>query len=287
MKIPIRRPWSIADSIIFLVLVVVVVWVASETAAQLNYQWNWQLPFGYIVSYGENGWVGGLLLDGLIMSIRLMVIGGVLALFLGAVVATLALSPLRALRFFARLYVEGLRHLPPIVFIFVFFYFISSQLFGEEFWRVLLEYSDNRVGRLLLGDLARAENLLSGALCLAVFEAAFVSEIIRAGILSIESGQWQAARSIGLSSIQTLRFIVLPQALARIAAPLTGQLILLVKDSAILSVISVQELTFSAQETAVSTQQIFETWLLAAGLYFMLCASLLWLCKKLEQNKSN
>ena len=287
MKIPIRRPWSIADSIIFLVLVVVVVWVASETAAQLNYQWNWQLPFGYIVSYGEDGWVGGLLLDGLIMSIRLMVIGGVLALFLGAVVATLALSPLRALRFFARLYVEGLRHLPPIVFIFVFFYFISSQLFGEEFWRVLLEYSDNRVGRLLLGDLARAENLLSGALCLAVFEAAFVSEIIRAGILSIESGQWQAARSIGLSSIQTLRFIVLPQALARIAAPLTGQLILLVKDSAILSVISVQELTFSAQETAVSTQQIFETWLLAAGLYFMLCASLLWLCKKLEQNKSN
>ena len=287
MKIPIRRPWSIADSIIFLVLVVVVVWVASETAAQLNYQWNWQLPFGYIVSYGEDGWVGGLLLDGLIMSIRLMVIGGVLALFLGAVVATLALSPLRALRFFARLYVEGLRHLPPIVFIFVFFYFISSQLFGEEFWRVLLEYSDNRVGRLLLGDPARAENLLSGALCLAVFEAAFVSEIIRAGILSIESGQWQAARSIGLSSMQTLRFIVLPQALARIAAPLTGQLILLVKDSAILSVISVQELTFSAQETAVSTQQIFETWLLAAGLYFMLCASLLWLCKKLEQNKPN
>ncbi|MCH9705102.1 MAG: amino acid ABC transporter permease, partial [Proteobacteria bacterium] len=65
MKIPIRRPWSLADSIIFLLLVVVVVWVASETAAQLNYQWNWQLPFGYIVSYGEDGWVGGLLLDGL------------------------------------------------------------------------------------------------------------------------------------------------------------------------------------------------------------------------------
>ena len=166
---------------------------------------------------------------------------------------------------------------------FIFFYFIAPQLLGQAFWDALLSVSDNAVGRFLLGEPRLAENLLSGILCLALFEAAFVADIVRAGILSIDRGQREAARALGLTSWQTLRQIILPQTFARVAAPLVGQLVLLVKDSAILSVISVQELTFSAQETAVSTQQIFETWLLAAALYFALCAPILWLGARLER----
>ena len=105
---------------------------------------------------------------------------------------------------------------------------------------------------------------------------------MRAGVLSVERGQWDAARSIGLGRWHTLRLVVLPQALKNTAAPLVGQLILLVKDSAILSVISVPELTFSAQEAAVSSRQIFEVWLIAAGFYFALCWPLLRLAQNLE-----
>lgn len=284
MHLPAARRWGMADSLIAagaLTLLVLVFW---HTQQQLNYDWDWQTSLRYFISRNDSGgWSGGFLLDGLLMSIRLMLFGGVLALLIGTGIGLLALSPLPALRGLARLYIEGLRHLPPIVFMFVFFYFISSQLFSADLWRGLLQYSDNGVGRFIFGEPARAENLIGGVLCLAVFEAAFVAEIIRAGVLAVDDGQRQAARSLGLSASRAFLLIILPQALARVAAPLTGQLVLLVKDSAILSVISVQELTFSAQETAVSTQQIFETWLLAAFLYFMMCAPLLWLCKKLER----
>lgn len=283
MTPPRRRSWSALDSALIAVCIVLALLLALHTGRNLNYIWDWHTPLNYLVNTQGETWRSGLLLDGLLMSLRLMLVGGALALLLGILCAICALSPLPALRLLARLYVEGLRHLPPIVFMFVFFYLISSQLFGSEVWRGALTALDNPLGRLLFGEAARAENLISGVLCLAVFEAAFVSEIIRAGVRSIEAGQWQAARSLGLSAFAVWRTVILPQALARIAAPLAGQLVLLVKNSAILSVISVQELSFSAQETAVSTQQIFETWLLAALLYACLCAPLLYWCKKLER----
>lgn len=282
MTIPSLRRWGVVDTLICLFVVSAIGGLMYQTHTELDYQWGWDVPLKYIVSVDESGVGGGLLWDGLMMSLRLMVIGGVLALLFGVPVAFAAVSPVATLRWAARLYVEGLRHLPPIVFMFIFFYFISSQWFATDIWRWLIAGADNAIGRFILGTPARAENLLGGVLCLAIFEAAFVAEIIRGGILSIPHGQWDAANSLGLSRWRVLRLVVLPQVIARVAAPLTGQVILLVKDSAILSVISVQELTFSAQETAVSTQQIFETWLLAAGFYFMLCWPLLALSRRWE-----
>lgn len=286
MTPPPRRPWRAADTTLVLLLAALATWMALQTRDRLNYQWDWRTPFSYLVNIADGGINGGLLLDGFLISLRLMMIGGLLALLLGGAIALLALSPLRITRMAARFYVESLRHLPPIVFMFVFFYFISAHIIPAEGWRAIAAAADNSVGKFLLGDPTRAENLISGALCLAVFEAAFVAEIIRAGILAVAPGQSEAARALGLSAAQTLHRIIFPQALSRIAAPLAGQLVLLVKDSAILSVISVQELTFSAQETAVSTQQIFETWLIAALLYFIICAPLLYLCGKLEHRRA-
>ena len=80
-----------------------------------------------------------------------------------------------------------------------------------------------------------------------------VTEIVRAGVQSIESGQWEAAGSLGLSRLQTLRLVVLPQAIQRVVPPLAGQFISLVKDSSIVSLISIQELTFLGNEVAAST----------------------------------
>lgn len=279
MHLPPPRRFNAVDALVVALVIAVAAGLVHLAHLRLNYIWEWSAPLSYIVSVDANGqWQAGLLLDGMLMSIRLLIFGGLLALVVGTLVAALALSPLPVLRWVARLYVEGLRHLPPIVFMFIFFYFISTQ--AVALWEFVLAHSDNAVGRLLLGEPRLAENLISGVLCLAIFEAAFFSEIIRAGVLSIDRGQWDAARSVGLRAWQVIRFVIAPQVVARTASPLVGQLILLIKNSAILSIISVQDLTFSAQETAVSTQQVFETWLIAAAFYFILCFPLLHLARR-------
>jgi polar amino acid transport system permease protein len=104
-----------------------------------------------------------------------------------------------------------------------------------------------------------------------MFEGAYITEIVRAGIQSVNEGQREAGESLGLSKYEIARFIILPQALRRILPPLAGQFISLIKTSAIVSLISIQELTFLAGEVANSTGRLFEVWILVAGMYFVLC----------------
>ncbi len=106
-----------------------------------------------------------------------------------------------------------------------------------------------------------------------MFEGAYITEIVRAGIQSIPKGQWEAARAIGLSPINVLRDIIFPQAVRKILPPLAGQFITLIKDSAIVSLISIQELTFLATEVASTTTKVFETWIIVGAMYFVLCYS--------------
>lgn len=254
-------------------------WLVLSANGDFSYQWNFARAWGYVVSPDENGgYVAGLLLSGLAGSLRLLFFAGVLSLFLGAIVAAVLLSPLRAP---AACYVETLRNLPPLVFMFIFFYFAAAGAFdflreaaGDSFW-----------AKVLFGDPRRAGDIVGGVVCLAMFEAAFFAEIMRAGVLSVGGGQRDAARALGLSRWQTFRLVVMPQAAKNVAAPLVGQMILLVKDSAILSVISVPELTFSAQEASVSSRRIFEVWLLTAGFYFMICWPMMHLAQKLERRR--
>lgn len=272
--------WQLRDTAVCVAVVGGAVWLAWLTGENLSYHWNWQAAWGYVVAIDEaDAYQPGLLLFGLATSIRLLLFAGALALLIGVVVAAMLLSPLRGL---AVGYVEALRNLPPLVFMFIFFYFASTHLFNALGLGEWLAAQDGAFLHLLIGNPRRAENFISGVLCLALLEGAFFAEIMRAGVLSIDRGQWDAARSIGLGRWHTLRLVILPQVLKNIAAPLVGQLILLIKDSAILSVISVPELTFSAQEAAVSSRQIFEIWLIAAGFYFALCWPLLRLAETLE-----
>ena len=125
---------------------------------------------------------------------------------------------------------------------------------------------------------------VSGAICLAIFEGAFVAEIFRAGILSIERGQWEAGEALGLSRFRVLRTIILPQAISRSLPPLATQFIALVKESAIVSIVSIQELAFMANEVAVSSGRIFEIWITASILYFLMCGSLSLLFDRMERS---
>jgi len=108
---------------------------------------------------------------------------------------------------------------------------------------------------------------VSAAVALAIYEGAYISEIVRGGINGISTGQWEAAWSIGLSPSKTFRLVVLPQAFRRAAFPLAGQF-------AIVSVISVQELTFQGMELMAATFLTFEIWITITLLYFILTFSL-------------
>ena len=164
--------------------------------------------------------------------------------------------------------------------------FLSSQfvpLLGIDELSVNASPGTIAVLEMLLGPRELFANVISGILCLALFEGAYITEIIRAGIQSIDKGQTEAGQSIGLSRFQTLRWIVFPQAVRKVIPPLTGQFITLIKDSSILALISIQELTFLAQEVAYSTQYVFEVWIFVAGVYFCICYSLAFLFTKLEK----
>jgi polar amino acid transport system permease protein len=116
----------------------------------------------------------------------------------------------------------------------------------------------------------RFPRFLSALITLALFEAAYIAEIVRAGIESVEPGQWEASASLGMTRIQSLRLVILPQALQRMLPALAGQFISIIKDSAIVSVISIEELTFQAQQLMTTTYRSFEIWTLVLVMYFVL-----------------
>ena len=105
---------------------------------------------------------------------------------------------------------------------------------------------------------------------LVLYTAAFVAEVVRAGIQSIEKGQWEASDALGFTGWQKMRYIILPQATQRILPPLAGQFISTIKDSAIVSVISIQELTFQGMELMSATYLTFEIWITITVMYLSL-----------------
>lgn len=267
-------------------VVAVIWWRISGT---LNYRWQWERIPNYILRWdAEDGrWVANLLLQGLVTTIRISIYASVLALILGTVLGIARTMQNLAIRMLARTYLELLRNIPPVVVIFIFYFFLSEQIiaaFGIEAWARGIARSDNpEVWEFFFGDMRRFPSLISGVLVLALFESAFVGEIVRAGIQSIPRGQREAARAIGMGPLDEMRFIVLPQAMRKVVPPLSNQFISLVKDSSIISLISVQELTYKTVELVSSTRMIFEAWLTTAALYFLLCFGLSLAFRRLER----
>jgi len=274
-----------------LVSAVVFVWLRIE--GTLNYTWRWHIIPNYILRFDEEEgrWVANLLLQGVITTIRISLYASVLALILGVILGIARCSKNLAVRMLARTYLELLRNIPPVVVIFIFFFFLSEQLvaaFAIEDWaRAIARQEENGVWEFFFGDMRRFPSLISGVIVLALFESAFVGEIVRAGIQSIGKGQHEAAQSIGLNKFDQMRFVVLPQALRKVVPPMANQFISLIKDSSIISLISVQELTFKTVELVASTRAIFEAWITTAVFYFIICFSLSLLFRRLERTNTS
>jgi len=274
------------DALILAVILGLIGYVLHRAQSHFHYNWDWRLIPGYFARYdAERGWVLNLLGQGLLATMRLALWGSLLAALTGGTMGVCRLSRSLFLRLFSRAYVELIRNAPPLVFIFIFYFFISGQvapLLEAERW-IAAAPETLRVLAFLFGPPELLPNFLSGLVCLALFEGAYVTEIVRAGIEAVPRGQWEAARALGLHSGQVMNEVVLPQAARRMIPALAGQFIALIKDSSLISLISIQELTFAGTELAVSSGRVFEVWLTVAALYFLLCFGLARWFRRLER----
>lgn len=196
----------------------------------------------------ERHWKIGPLTRGLWVTIWISFLSGFFGLLIGLITGLCRLSPNPTLRGLAVLYIELIRGTPLLVQIFIFYFFIGTVL--------------------------NLDRIVAGVGALALFVGAYTAEIIRAGIQSIAKGQSEAARSLGMTSTETMLHIVLPQALKRVLPPLAGQFISLIKDSSLVSVIAITDLTKSGREIITSSFATFEIWFTVALLYLVVTSLL-------------
>ena len=245
------------DVIQFVVLGGGLIWLTIRGADAMGYNWQWyRMPqYFWRVIDGELIW--GPLMTGLVVTIELSIYSMVLTLAIGLLTALLRMSDSISGQILAKVYLEAIRNTPMLVQLLVFYFVIAPIVGIERFW--------------------------TGVLCLGVFEGAFASEIIRAGINSVPRGQWESAASIGLSRLHMYRLVILPQAVPLMLPPMTGVLINLIKHSAIVSVIAVFELTTEGRNIIADTFMSFEVWLTVAGVYLVITCSLSVLVGRLER----
>lgn len=283
-----RIRWGRLDLALLVVLVAAFAWLGYQVEAGLEYRWNWPAMPQYLLRYDADAsrWVPNLLLQGLLTTIRLSFWSLLFAMPLGLAIGLLRTS----LHLFNRLlggsYVTLLRNLPPLVLVLIFYFFISDQVLPLLHIPELLHGLPpwlRQAATVCVAPPDQIEAFLAAVLTLTLFESAYIAEIVRAGINSIDPGQWQVARALGMRRWQLMRHVVLPQALQRMVPPLAGQAISTIKDSSIVSIISIQELTFQGMELMAATYLTFEVWLTVALLYFLLTYSCSLLAGTLEK----
>jgi len=229
---------------LYLVIVGVIVWTSYSGAQQMGYNWQWyQIP-KYIYTFTDNGFQPGEILTGLWATIVLSVVSFTLATVLGLAIALLRLSGLIVGAGLAIGYLEFIRNIPLLVLLYLFYY-VLGPVFGFDRWT-------------------------AAVLTLSVFHSALISEIFRAGINSVATGQWEAAASIGMTRGQAYRYIILPQSVRFMLPPLFGEVVHLIKSSAIVSVIAVAELTTIGRNIISETYMSFEIWFTVAAAYLAL-----------------
>jgi polar amino acid transport system permease protein len=220
-------------------LLSLIVWFAF---ASLRYNWNWDAVSGY-AGFFWRGWF---------TTIGVSAVALVLSTAIGVVAALARRSGFFVLRALSRIYVETIRGTPLLVQVSFAFYVIASAV-----------HLENR--------------LVVGVSTLSIFSGAYISEIVRGGIESIGASQLESARAIGLSRIQTYRYVIFPQAIRVILPGLAGMFASLIKDSSLLSVISIGEFTWSAQQVGGLTYSLFETYIpLAVGYLVLTLPITLW-----------
>lgn len=266
------------DLILIAVLIVGGIFLADTFFVTFSYQWNWAVIPQYFFRFdsSSDSWVPNLLVNGLLTTIRLSIWSSLFGLILGTTVAITGRTASLYLRLLGRSYIELVRNTPPLVLVFIFYFFIGNQIMValdiEQFMATRSE-PVRQVLEILFAPRKRFPEFLSAVLTLALYEGAYMAEIVRAGLAAVPRGQWEAADSLGMNAWNKYRHVILPQSFRIILPALAGQLISTIKDSAIVSVISIQDLTFQGMELMSATYLTFETWITVTVMYFCLTFS--------------
>ncbi|HDR3231194.1 ABC transporter substrate-binding protein/permease [Staphylococcus aureus] len=195
---------------------------------------------GFISKYGS------FFLKGIKITILISLIGVALGSILGAFVALMKLSKIKIISWIASIYIEILRGTPMLVQVFIVFFGITAAL-GLDI-----------------------SALVCGTIALVINSSAYIAEIIRAGINAVDKGQMEAARSLGLNYRQTMKSVIMPQAIKNILPALGNEFVTLIKESSIVSTIGVGEIMFNAQVVQGISFDPFTPLIVAAALYFVL-----------------
>ena len=214
---------------------------------------------GYVFDFSFLPEISGRLWYGFLMTVCLSAASLMLSLALGVVTAVMQSGKVLVLRYISKLYVTVIRGTPLIVQIYLFYYIIGTA-FGIE----------NR--------------FLCGVLILSVFEGAYIAEIVRGSLLSMDGTQLEAAKAVGFTKKQTIRFVILPQLTARTLPALTGQFASIIKDSSLLSIIAVIELTQTVREITAWNFKIFECFLVLGAMYLVLTLPISFFTRRLERS---
>lgn len=200
-----------------------------------------------------------VIIRGYPMTLVLSVLPFFLALVLGFIVASLKNSAWWPFRLAGVLYIKFFRNIPYIILIFIIFY-------GVPVW---FEFD--------------IDKYTVAVLSLSLNQAAYFGEIIRGGLTKIQTGQIEAGEAIGLSRLQSLRFIVIPQVMYAVTPSLMGQATQLIKSTSVISVIGITELTMVGRAATISTHAPFICFTWVALMYFVVCYLLQWVARKIER----
>lgn len=279
---PHRRTLTRLDLVLLAILAGVLGAVVWQSQSQGGRDLEWRILGQYLLR--EDG-RPGLLLQGLLTTVRLTCWSALIALFLGVWAGLARTSPVLYLRLVGGTYVELCRNLPPLVLVFLCYFFLADQIapaLGLQDRLREAPQAVRTVAEILFGRLDQVDAFITAAFTLGLYEGAYVAEIVRGGIRSVHAGQWEAGRALGFPRPVLLVFIIMPQAARNMIPPLAGQMISTIKDSAIVSVISIQELTFQGMQLMATTHLTMEVWICVAVLYFLLTFSCSMAAARLE-----
>jgi polar amino acid transport system permease protein len=235
---------ALADYGKFLLLAGLAVGMMALGTGGPGYPWQWYRVAPFLFATQQGVWKAGPLLQGLLVTLEISALSLLCALVLGLTTALLRLSASFTARALARGYLELIRNTPLLIQIFLVYFVLAPVLDIGAF--------------------------ASAVLALSLFEGAYAAEILRAGIVSLDRGQWEAAHSLGLGRFDTYRHVILPQALRHVLPPLAGQGISLVKDSSLVSTIAIYDLTMQGQKIVAETFLAFEIWFTVAAIYLFM-----------------
>lgn len=248
---------AVIDTAKYLALMAALVWLLAMGSERLGYNWQWYRIPQYLWQVTDQGFTWGLLMQGLGVTFQITGISMVLMLAIGLTTALMRMSDSWAARGTARVYMELIRNSPLLIQIFFIYFVVAPILDISGFWAAVI--------------------------ALSLFEGAYASEIFRAGIRSIDTGQWEAAKSLGMTPYPMYRHIILPQAIRRVLPPLTNQAVSLIKDSALVSTIAIMDLTQQGRMIDAETFLTFEIWFTVAAIYLVITLTLSGLVKRLEK----